>query len=70
VAVTRGAALLHVAVYAAIVGAAGVFWGLTAAIVVGFLSVLVLLVGFAALYGGDWFRDASKGRFHRPPERR
>ena len=23
----------------------------------------VLAIGFGALYGGDWFRDASAGRF-------
>ncbi len=62
---TRGSVLLQIGVYAVIVAAAGVFWGLTAAIVIGFLSVLVLAVGFTALAGGDWFRDASAGRFER-----
>ena len=68
--VSRRAALVQIGVYAAIVAAAGIFWGLTAAIVIGFLSALVLIVGFTALAGGDWFRHASEGRFHRPPERR
>jgi hypothetical protein len=62
---TRRRALLQIGVYAAITVAAGLAWGLAGALVVGFLSALVLVVGFTALSGGDWLRDASHGRFER-----
>ena len=66
---SRGSALLQVGVYAVITALAGIFWGIAAGIVVGFLSAIVLAVGFAALAGGDWFRDASAGRFDRRDRR-
>ena len=42
---------------------AGLAINWVAALVVAFLSLLVLAIGFGALLGGDWFRDASAGRF-------
>jgi hypothetical protein len=50
-------------VYAVLVLLAGLVINWIAALVVAFLSLLVLAVGFGALLGGDWFRDASAGRF-------
>jgi hypothetical protein len=52
-----------VAVYAAIALAAGLVLSPFAALVVAFLSVLVLAIGFGALLGGDWLRDVSARRF-------
>ena len=62
---SRRAALVQVGVYLGITVLAGIFWGLAGGIVVGLLSAIVLIVGFTALAGGDWFRDASAGRFDR-----
>jgi hypothetical protein len=62
---TRRTVLLQVGIYAAITIAAGLIWGLGAFLVVGFLSAIVLVVGFALLSGGNWLRDASSGRFDR-----
>jgi hypothetical protein len=50
-------------VYAVLVLLAGLVINWIAALVVAFLSLLVLAIGFGALLGGDWFRDASAGRF-------
>jgi hypothetical protein len=66
---SRGSALLQVGVYAVITALAVIFWGLAAGMIVGFFSLIVLAVGFAALAGGDWFRDASAGRFERRDRR-
>jgi len=57
----RLAVLLGVYVVIAIAVGLAINW--IAAVVVAFLSVLVLAIGFGALLGGDWFRDASAGRF-------
>jgi hypothetical protein len=62
---SRSAVLVQIGVYAFITLVAGLAWGLAGALVVGFLSALVLIVGFTALAGGNWFRDASEGRFER-----
>ena len=57
--------LVTIGVYALITALAGVFWGVAGAIFVGFLSAIVLIVGYTAIAGGNWFRDASAGRFER-----
>ena len=54
---------LLIGIYVVIAILVGVAIGWIAAIVVAFLSTLVLAIGFGALLGGDWFRDASAGRF-------
>jgi len=61
--VSRRSVLVLFGVYAALALAAGLAISWVAAILVAFLSLLVLAIGFGALYGGDWFRDASAGRF-------
>ena len=60
---SRRSVLVLFGVYAVLALAAGLAINWIAAIVVAFLSLLVLAIGFAALLGGDWFRDASAGRF-------
>ena len=45
---SRSSLLVNVGVYALITALAGVFWGLVGAIVVDFLSAIVLIVGFTA----------------------
>jgi hypothetical protein len=67
---TRGRVAALVVVYGVITLIAGLAWGWVAALIVGCLSVVVMIVGFGALYGGDWFREASNRRFERPTERR
>lgn len=62
---SRGRVLLQVGVYVFIALVAGLAWGWTAGLLVGFLSLLVLVVGYAALYGGSWFERSSRGRFAR-----
>jgi len=61
--VSRPRLLVLLGVYAVLVLVAGLAISWIAAVVVAFLSLLVLAVGFGALLGGDWFRDASAGRF-------
>jgi len=60
---SRGRLLVLLGVYAVLALAAGLAISWVAALVVAFLSLLVLAIGLAALLGGDWFRDASAGRF-------
>ena len=60
---SRRSVLVLFGVYAALALAAGLAINWVAALVVAILSLLVLAIGFAALLGGDWFRDASAGRF-------
>ena len=67
---TRGRVAALIVVYGVITLIAGLAWGWVAALIVGCLSVLVMIVGFGALYGGEWFREASSGRFEKPTERR
>jgi len=68
--VSRPRLLVLLGVYAVLVLVAGLAISWIAAVVVAFLSLLVLAVGFGALLGGDWFRDASAGRFRdRDPDR-
>jgi hypothetical protein len=67
---TRGRVAALLVVYGVITLIAGLAWGWVAALIVGCLSVLVMIIGFGALAGGDWFREASHGRFERPTERR
>ncbi len=49
--------------------AIGLAWGGDAAIVYGFFAGLAALVAVAAGLGGDWTRDASRGRFARRDDR-
>ena len=67
---TRGRLAALLVVYAVITLIAGLAWGWVAALIIGCLSVLVVILGLGALYGGDWFREASHGRFEKPTERR
>ena len=60
---SRRRLVLLLGVYAVLVLLAGLAINWIAALVVAFLSLLVLAIGFGALLGGDWFRDASAGRF-------
>ena len=60
---SRGRLIVLVGIYVVIAIAVGLAIGWIAALVVAFLSALVLAIGIGALVGGDWFRDASAGRF-------
>ena len=60
---SRRSVVVLLGVYALLAIAAGLAINWVAALVVAFLSLLVLAIGFGALLGGDWFRDASAGRF-------
>lgn len=60
---SRRSLVVLLAVYAVLALLAGLAISWIAALVVAFLSLLVLAIGFGALLGGDWFRDASAGRF-------
>lgn len=60
---TKRTFLILLVVYAAIALAAGLAISWVAGLVVAFLAAVVLAVGHGALVGGDWFRDASAGRF-------
>ena len=60
---SRRSLVVLLGVYAVLALLAGLAISWIAALVVAFLSLLVLAIGFGALLGGDWFRDASAGRF-------
>ncbi len=60
---SRRAIVVLVAIYAAIALAVGVGVGWVGALVVVFLAALATPLGLGASVGGDWFRDASAGRF-------
>jgi hypothetical protein len=52
-----------VGIYAAIALAVGLAVGWVGALLVVFLAGLATAIGLGASVGGDWFRDASAGRF-------
>ena len=55
-------ATVTVAVYAALALVVGLLLG-WAGLVFAFFAALVLLIGYGAIVGGQWLRDASAGRF-------
>jgi hypothetical protein len=65
--VSRRSLAILVGVYVVLAVVVGLAINWIAALVVAFLSLLVLAIGFGALVGGDWFRDASAGRFRDRP---
>jgi hypothetical protein len=50
--------------------AVGVAWGWGALAIYAFFTAIAGLLVFAARLGGDWVRDASRGRFGRDDDRR
>ena len=60
---SRRSFIVLVGVYLVIAVAIGIALGWVAGLVVAFMSALVIAIGLGALVGGDWFRDASAGRF-------
>lgn len=56
-------ATVTVAVYAALALVVGLLLGWAAGLVFAFFAALVLVIGYGALVGGQWLRDASAGRF-------
>ena len=60
---SRRALVLLIAIYGAIALVVALAVGWVGALVVAFLAGLATAIGLGASVGGDWFRDASAGRF-------